>query len=101
MSVFKSDKDTSKLYVQMFLDQNNPKSKYKCKNELIYIRDFEAVQKTRSRLLSGLKPRGANRLVFQTVSKSVIPAQSCFFGYKTNCFWRSRSCICQDCLKLR
>ena len=58
MSVFKSDKDTSKLYVQMFLDQNNPKSKYKCKNELIYIRDFEAVQKTRSRLLSGLKPRG-------------------------------------------
>ena len=30
----------------------------KCKNELIYIRDFEAVQKTRSHVLSGLKPRG-------------------------------------------
>ena len=35
------------------LDQINPKSKYECKNELIYIRDFEAVQKTRSHLLSG------------------------------------------------
>ena len=35
-----------------FLDQNNPKSKYKCKNELIYVRDFVAVQKTRSRVLS-------------------------------------------------
>ena len=28
------------------------------KNELIYIRDFEAVKKTRSRVLSGLKTRG-------------------------------------------
>ena len=27
MSVFMSDQDTAKLYVQ-FLDQNNPKSKY-------------------------------------------------------------------------
>ena len=44
MRVFISDKDTAKLYVQ-FLDQNNPKSKYFCKNELIYIRDFKAVQK--------------------------------------------------------
>ena len=52
MSVFISDKDTAKLYVQ-FLDQNNPKSKYCCKNELIHITDFEAVQKTRSRVLSG------------------------------------------------
>ena len=39
-----SDKDTAKLYVQ-FLDQNNPRSKYYCKNELTYIRDFEAHQK--------------------------------------------------------
>ena len=31
------------LYVQ-FLDQNNPKSNYYCKNELIYFRDFEAAQ---------------------------------------------------------
>ena len=30
-----------------FLDQNNPKSKYRCRNELIYIRDFEVVQKNR------------------------------------------------------
>ena len=38
-----------------FLDQNNPKSKYQCKNELIYIRDFEAVQKTRSRFASSFQ----------------------------------------------
>ena len=41
-----------------FLDQNNLKSKYKWKNELIYIRDFEAIQKTRSLVSSGLKTRG-------------------------------------------
>ena len=41
-----------------FLAQNNPKSKYYWKNELIYIRDFEAVQKTRSHVLSGLKTQG-------------------------------------------
>ena len=57
MSAFISDKDTAKLYVQ-FLDQNNPKSKYQCKNKLIYIRDFEAIQKTRSHVLSGLKTLG-------------------------------------------
>ena len=44
--VFISDKDTAELYVK-FLDQNDPKSKYQCKNELIFIRDFEVV-KTRS-----------------------------------------------------
>ena len=49
MSVFISDKDTAKLNVQ-FLDQNNPRSKYYCKNELIYIRNFKAVQKSRSRV---------------------------------------------------
>ena len=38
-----------------FLDQDNLKSKYLCKNEVIYISDFEAVQKTRSRVLSGVK----------------------------------------------
>ena len=42
-----------------FLDQNNPNLNLKSKNELIYIRDFEAVQKTsRSVLLSGLKTVG-------------------------------------------
>ena len=35
-------------FTSNFLDQNNPKSKYKCKNELIYIRHFEAVQKRQS-----------------------------------------------------
>ena len=57
MSVFVSDKDTAKLYVH-FLDQNNLKSKYLSKNDMIYIRDFESVQKTRSRVLSGLKTLG-------------------------------------------
>ena len=42
--VFMSDKDTAELYVQLFRP-NNPKSKYQCKSELIYIRDFEVVQK--------------------------------------------------------
>ena len=34
-NVFLSDKDKAKLNIQ-FLDQINPKSKYQCKNELIY-----------------------------------------------------------------
>ena len=38
-------------FTSSFVDQNNPRSKYWCKNELIYIRDFEAVQKTHSRML--------------------------------------------------
>ena len=38
-----------------FLDPSNPKSKYLCKNELIYIRDVEGVQKTRRRVLPGFK----------------------------------------------
>ena len=46
-------------FTSNFLDQNNPKSKYsKCKNELIYIRVFEAVQYTCSGILSGLTPQG-------------------------------------------
>ena len=45
-------------FTSNILEQNNPKSKYLCKNELIYIRDFEAVQKTRSRVLSRFKTRG-------------------------------------------
>ena len=46
MSVFISD---------YFLDQNNLKSKYQCKNQFIYIVDFEAIQKTRSHVLSSVK----------------------------------------------
>ena len=42
-------------FTSKFLDRKNPSSQYQCKNELIYISDFEAVQKTRSRVLSGLK----------------------------------------------
>ena len=42
-------------FTSNFLDQDNLKSKYLCKNEVIYIRDFEAIQKTRSRVLSGVK----------------------------------------------
>ena len=54
MSVFLSDNNTDNLYVQFFYTKNNPKSK----NELIYIRDFDAVQKTRSRVLSDIKTLG-------------------------------------------
>ena len=32
-------------FTSNFVDQNNPKSKYDCKNELACVRDFEAVQK--------------------------------------------------------
>ena len=42
-------------FTSNFLEQNNPQSKYYCKNELIYIRDFEAVQKTRSCVASVVK----------------------------------------------
>ena len=53
MSVFISDKDTAKLYVQFFWTKLTPNLNISATdNELIYIRDFEAVQKTRSRVLS-------------------------------------------------
>ena len=58
MSVFYLKK-TQLNFTSNFLHQNNPKSKYLCKNELIYIRDFEAVEKTRSLVLSGLKTLGS------------------------------------------
>ena len=58
MSVFISDKNTAKLYVQ-FLRQNNPKSKYWCKNELIYIREIWSRWKiSQFGVLSSLKTRG-------------------------------------------
>ena len=41
-----------------FLDQNNLKTTYQCKNELICIRHFEAVQNTCTHVLSGLKTLG-------------------------------------------
>ena len=37
---------------------NRTRLNFTSKNELIYIRDFEAVKKTSSRVLSGLKTRG-------------------------------------------
>ena len=59
MRVFISDKDMANhCKRQIFLDQNNPKSKYQCKSELIYISDFQVVQKTRSSIFSGLKTPG-------------------------------------------
>ena len=54
MSVFLSDNNTANLYVQFFNTKNNPKSK----NELIYIRDFDADQTTRSRVLLGVNTLG-------------------------------------------
>ena len=49
-----------------FLFQDNPKSKYYCKNELIYKRDFEAIQKTHSHVhvLSCLKTWGKDSCSF-------------------------------------
>ena len=53
MSVFISDRDTAKLYIKFF----GPKWP-QIENELIYIRDFEAVKKTCSRILSRVKTLG-------------------------------------------
>ena len=58
MSVFYLKK-TRLNFTSNFLHQNNHKSKHLCKNELIYIKDFEAVEKTRSLVLSGLKTPGS------------------------------------------
>ena len=38
-------------FTSNFLDQNSLKSKYYCKNEFIYIRDFETVKKNCSRVV--------------------------------------------------
>ena len=57
MSVFLSDRDTANN-TSNFLDHNNPKYKHWCKNELIYIRDFEAIPKTCGPVLSRLKTLG-------------------------------------------
>ena len=47
---------TQLTFTSNFLDQNNPKYKYYCKNEFINIKDIEAVQtETRFRVLPGLK----------------------------------------------
>ena len=45
-------------FTSNFLDQNNPKFKFLCKKELIYIRDFEAIPKTCGPVLSRLKTLG-------------------------------------------
>ena len=50
MSVFIFDKDTAKLC--LILRPKQPQILNQCKNELMSIRDFEAVQKSRSRVLS-------------------------------------------------
>ena len=44
--------------VQGLKYSNRTRVNFTSKNELIYIRDFEAVKKTSSRVLSGLKTRG-------------------------------------------
>ena len=69
---------------QNFLDQNDPESKYQCKNELIYIRDFEAIQKTHSCVLSGLNNlsfnlKFLNQYLLQTTqAHSVVRSYFCF-----------------------
>ena len=44
--------------VQGLKYSNRTRLNFTSKNELIYIRDFEAVKKTSNRVLSGLKTRG-------------------------------------------
>ena len=44
--------------VQGLKYSNRTRLNFTSKNKLIYIRDFEAVKKTSSRVLSGLKTRG-------------------------------------------
>ena len=65
MCVFISDKDTAKLYVQFFWTKLTANLNISATdNELIYIRDFEAVQKklavvySAACVSSGLKTRG-------------------------------------------
>ena len=54
MSVFIFDKDRLN-FTSNLLDQNNLIPHSWCKNQLIYIRNFEAIRKTLSRVLSSLK----------------------------------------------
>ena len=58
--VFISDKLVN--FTSRFLDQNDPKSKYQCKNELIFIRDFEVVKKL---AVCIIKPDNRNRSFFK------------------------------------
>ena len=54
MSVFISYKDTAKLYVQ-FCRPKKPQNISSRMSWSIIMKDFEAIQKTRSHVLSGLK----------------------------------------------
>ena len=56
-------------FTSNFLDQNSLKSKYYCKNEFIYIRDFETVKKNSQScsfrcISSRLRPNNTLLLVF-------------------------------------
>ena len=42
-------------FTSNYLDQNNPKSEYQCRNQLIYIRDFEALKKNTQSCMMRLK----------------------------------------------
>ena len=56
MSVFTYIWKTQSNFTSNFF--RYPQYRYWCENELIYIRDFDVVQKTRSRVLSGVKTLG-------------------------------------------
>ena len=58
-------------FTSNFLDQNDPKSKYQCKSELIYIRDFEVVQKLAVCIIR-LKPDDRNRSFLKHFLKFLI-----------------------------
>ena len=76
MSVFICDKETFN-FTSNVLDQNNPMSKYYCKNELIYIRDFEAVQQTRRHVF-----RFKNSCLRLEFLNLIIQSYSLFKQYK-------------------
>ena len=71
-------------FTSNFLDQNDPKSKYQCKYEFIYIRDFEVVQNSQS-VLWGLKPDNPNCSFLKQYIK-ILNKNAIFLDVFTGCF---------------
>ena len=72
-------------FTSNFLDQSDPKSKYQCKSELIYIRDFEVVQKLAVCIIR-LKPDDRNRSFLKHFSLKVLDKNAIFLDVFTGCF---------------
>ena len=93
MRVFICDKETLN-FTSNVLDQNNPMSKYQCKNKLIYIRDFEAVQKARRHVFrfknSCLRLEFLNLIIHSYSLFKQYKKVMCYIGpvwcYQLSCF---------------